>query len=342
MEAMEVKEGLLLLHQDFFSGKLSFFLVSGDGHILSDNRFPDSLGDHLLKGLFGDENNFYVMLYNPLSCENYLHKFTREKDAITYHPEFVIEIPFGVEDDIDTNFMLEKGASSEFICGEHDCYSFQLQEEKLEHIHSDNKASLLEIKYIGRDLWALCLNDTEAENSFLLKNLSTGESRTIETVGIPYKLSEKNGKPYLSNASNAERLLEVFLLDMSKMNRSGLMNLGINNYEGRVAWSQVDYLNGFIDILSNNQNITEDFSLFSGIKDELKTRLDIEMYMLDKLLDEEKAGMISKRYSVNREPEKYGVHTARLLYTFKRYENEVENAIPITNYERLLKEVTTL
>ncbi|MDP1723436.1 MAG: hypothetical protein Q8L85_01885 [Alphaproteobacteria bacterium] len=98
---------------------------------------------------------------------------------------------------------------------------------------------------------------------------------------------------------------------------SGILNMGNNNEEGLVPWSQTYYLNGLINLLQNWKMIEN--HLTDEIIFKLKSRLMIEIYLLDRLINE--YGLISLRYSVDRLPIFSMLHSARVYRVLRRYED---------------------
>ena len=180
------------------------------------------------------------------------------------------------------------------------------------------------------------------QKSFILVDLQTfNEIVPEQTYGIPYNLRYENGWR-LSEVTGPDDLRKMLEYDLGHKYPSGIFDLGGNNLEGRVAWSQVYYLNGFIDLVKTWESRNVDFGFLGGLQDKMKLRLDLEMYLLDRLLDQENPGMISRRYSIDRAPVIHAVQTGRTLRLLKRYRMETDNPLHLSNYEKFLDSTRNL
>lgn len=158
---------------------------------------------------------------------------------------------------------------------------------------------------------------------------------------LPFHLRFDNGWK-VSNGATLESLAEMFAFDLHGRTPSGMYSLGNNNMEGRVAWSQVYYLNGLIDLVKAWDNEGVNFDFLGDVKRDVKLRLDLEMYLLDRLLDTGNPGLVSRRYTIDRIPATFAVHSGRVLRLLYRYRFETANSLPLANYERIAFETQTL
>ena len=108
---------------------------------------------------------------------------------------------------------------------------------------------------------------------------------------------------------------------------SGILNMGCNNEEGLIPWSQTYYLNGLINLVQNWKNFEKKLS--DEIIFKLKNRLIIEIYLLDKLINE--YGLISFRYSVDRFPILGTLHCSRIYRVLRRYEELLISPFKLTS-----------
>ena len=68
--------------------------------------------------------------------------------------------------------------------------------------------------------------------------------------GIPYCLHwDESGAWGVNRAVTYEDRLMMLQHDVESIRGTGILDLGVDNREGRIAWSQVYYLNGFIDLI---------------------------------------------------------------------------------------------
>jgi len=198
---------------------------------------------------------------------------------------------------------------------------------------------VLEVASDGHSLYGLYKNidyDPSAEPApggglFALVDISSREDVGMTfDGGIPYGLEVVGGAPSFSLVGDARDLVEVFLLDMSNMPCSGLMSAGTNNVEGEVVWSQSYYLGAFVDLLSRDAGpgLPEAMAPLISL---VKTRLDFEMLLLDRLMGEE-PGLYCRIFAVGREPLLHAVQTGKMLLLLKRYLMEVPRPASLGNY----------
>ncbi|MHC1783128.1 MAG: ArnT family glycosyltransferase [Anaerolineaceae bacterium] len=69
---------------------------------------------------------------------------------------------------------------------------------------------------------------------------------------------------------------------------------------------------------------------------------NLEIYLLDRLLEDDEIGLKIKRFSINREPVLFATYSARILSLFNRYQTEVISPISLQNYSKLFQQVISL
>src|SRR4029079_16656760 len=102
-------------------------------------------------------------------------------------------------------------------------------------------------------------------------------SGIVNTDSLPHDLKLVRGRIDTSRATTFIQLLEVLRKDLEHNPLSGVMELGSNNYEGRIPWSQVYYLNGLLDLIALSLTDSRSARLFQPLIAAAKRRLDLEM-----------------------------------------------------------------
>jgi len=178
-------------------------------------------------------------------------------------------------------------------------------------------------------------------SGFTVLDIPTARPRSdwASTDRVPFGLHWRDGRPVTEALDDTTDLTRIFATDVRGGESSGLLNLGENNVEGRVAWSQVYYLSGFITLLQMIE--AGEFPAFASMRRELQERVDIEIALWDALLATDTPHMRSKRYTVKRAPALHVVQTGRILRTLKRY-RELQTAQPLSEFPRFQEQVRTL
>lgn len=139
------------------------------------------------------------------------------------------------------------------------------------------------------------------------------KARFLRLLGKSSRLICLKKFPY--RPTSPDRFLE---LASSNSPTSGWNEFGLDNYLGRIAWSQIYFLEGLIDFLYISKRFPEaifvdEMSLF-----DIEKRVSIEFQMLGKVL--EANGFYSVTYSLDREPTQFAVQIGRVLRLFAKYE----------------------
>lgn len=159
--------------------------------------------------------------------------------------------------------------------------------------------------------------------------------------GIPWNLRWESGRLEWSLARTAQERGALFEFDLTRGQNSGLMELGSNNVEGRIAWSQIYYLNGFLDLLRLAEEDARAFEVFGDFVAPLRRRLDVELALLDEVLSSP-GYYRSRAFTVKREPALFAVQTSRLLDLLERQVAELPGAVPARNLKRVREDVLHL
>lgn len=191
----------------------------------------------------------------------------------------------------------------------------------------------------------LCLAKRKDGSAFLLSRWEAGGLvggyEDIAADGVPFDLAVKAGRPTTDQAFSPAGIAGLLRRDLAGSQVSGVMELGTNNLEGRVAWSQIYFLNGLLDLLLISRSDERAFERFAPLIGEVKRRLDIEMSALDRVLASA-VGYEAKAFTAHREPRIFAVQTARLLLLANRYRREVPHGASLPAFEGLRQRVFEL
>ncbi len=191
----------------------------------------------------------------------------------------------------------------------------------------------------------LCLAKRRDGPAFLLSQWAAGGLvggyEAIAGGGVPFGPAVEAGRPTAKQALSSADLAGLLHRDLVGNQVSGVMELGTNNLEGRIAWSQVYFLNGLLDLLLISRSDERAFERFAPLIGEIKRRLDIEMSALDRVLASA-IGYEAKAFTAHREPRIFAVQTARLLLLANRYRREIPNGAPLPAFEDLQQRVFEL
>lgn len=159
-------------------------------------------------------------------------------------------------------------------------------------------------------------------------------------AGIPWNLRIENGDVRIDHAAAPSELARMLAFDLKRGQQSGWLEFGIDNTEGRVPWSQIYYLNGFLDLLWLAAREPALWEPFADILQEMRWRLDLELTLLDRHWREGRYA--TRAFTVDRSPALFAVQTARLLLVMHRYRAEVPNPLALPGYEHLRRAVHRL
>lgn len=155
----------------------------------------------------------------------------------------------------------------------------------------------------------------EEHAEFFLVTLSPNNT-SIEKIhgdGIPFALDASTDRPTWKTASSLEDLRDLIVYELSRMRNGGLIDFGENNLEGRVAWSQVYYLNGLISIATGELAFSD-----TDLEKYARNRAEAELNLIAGLANTDFPGYRVKRYSIDREPLLFALHLGRIANLLAR------------------------
>ncbi|HLG20641.1 MAG TPA: hypothetical protein VI895_12615 [Bdellovibrionota bacterium] len=344
---------LLVICKSLFSGELTFFGVETNGSSFAKIRFPSKLTYSLFKEATIHKKELLIILYDVQALENKLYRWEISDDGVPIVDEnYYSRLWFNGRYEVDANIFMAEFQGSLYFSGEGVCYVYTNDGAAVLTRHElGEKFSIVEMIESPFGIAALFQSE-EADTTPFVKPAGRGsfkiiDLQTFSEVGLedlpklPYSLRYENGWKVSGVNENGD-FTAMLEFDLRHRSSSSMYDLGGNNFEGRVAWAQVYYLNGLLDVVKKWDKPEVDFDFLGSLREKMKLRLDLEMYLLDRLLDEGNPGFLSRRYSVDRVPVIHAVQTGRILRLFKRYLIEVEDALPLTNYEKFLERTQKL
>jgi hypothetical protein len=126
--------------------------------------------------------------------------------------------------------------------------------------------------------------------------------------GIPWGVEWRGGSGVLRIARRAADYAAVLRYDLARMPFAGAMDFGANNQEGRVAWSQVYYLQGLVSLLRAHP------ATDAALREAVRIRLVAEAGHTARLAGAIYPGLAARRYSIDREPLLFALHLGRVAH----------------------------
>lgn len=157
---------------------------------------------------------------------------------------------------------------------------------------------------------------------------------------VPFNLTYAEGHIGIEQAKDIGALRRMFVRDITTSQQSGWMEYGVSNTEGRIAWSQIYYLNGLLDILLLQSRDADMHAVFGPLTKDVRKRLIDELELVNRHYAE--GGYLTKAFTVDRSPALFAVQTSRLLLLMLRVREELGTDAPSLNISALEASVRTL
>ena len=302
----------------FFNGKHVYFV----------NYVPKNFNDSLIADERGDLNILYrLSLLNDTAAFDNNFSINLGKDQ---------DIRFGIDRvihfaSIDDNKLI--------TCSGNYCNIINESNNFIEKIDLPNDFFILELK--GNKTCAyglLATNSKDSKPTYISYNLINKDiSKNFGTTPVYEMYLDNNCHETFKtlNTSNREEYLQHLIF---RTKDSGLLEMGMDNDQARIAWSQVYYLNLFIDIVS--PRFLNEFEFYSTeFKTKLKKRLNQEISLLNNYIKDGVKAVESTRYSTKKQPRIYAVQTGRILRLLKRYDSTIDK---LPNLNKFRREVENL
>jgi len=339
---LDVDEGLFVIGRTLFSGELRFTFISSIGQVFPVEHTMDFSEFAFLFAIRVD-SQVIVGLSDPIHLKNYLVRFVQDPGHFRFSLDTQYKREFGEK--IGSDIQSAQISDKVYLCARDHCQILGVEfdpQQTSELMEVVPGLDLVEFKAEGEKIFGIYRDRTESDENinghtrFYLVDILAQTKKPLE--GIPFDLRFENGDAVVSFVEKRSDVLKLFLHVFQRSQNSGLLQLGSNNMEGGVVWGQVYYLNAYMDLLL----AIDETHPFYPIRSEIRSRLELEIQLLDKLLKEPILGLLTKRYSMAREPLLFAVHSARVLRVFKRYLREIKNPLSLSSYESLFLATQTL
>lgn len=348
---------LVVFSRRLFTGELSVDTVDTSTGRVTPVALPDAIRDERLfrqAAVFGREVVF-VAYHIRDHYSLFVYRLRPTADGgMAFDRDWVRQLAFKGRYEISTPVRMAEAKGFLYVCGEGFCYracgeamachgdplvliDLGIGRRRLVELAADPAGGVAGL-YVDADSPPL---GRPAGRAFQVFDIASGQPHPDWSPGddVPLRLEWRQGRPVTVPARSADDVAALFERDVLSGDSAGLLNLGENNLEGRIAWSQVYYLSGFIDILRAID--AGRLPGFVRVRDALQRRVDLEVAMWDRLLDETYPHMLSRRYTTAREATLHAVQTGRILRTLKRY-RELPRARAVRNLDRFMTSVRTL
>jgi hypothetical protein len=163
---------------------------------------------------------------------------------------------------------------------------------------------------------------------------------SIDQDGVPWMLRFENGKFVVNYATSPQALAAMLDFDLRRIQQSGWMEFGIDNTEGRIPWSQIYYLNGYLDLLLLADRDPVFGREYSTLLDNVRKRLDMEMQLVDRVW--RSGRYLTRAFTVDRSEALFAVQTSRLLLLMDRYRREISDPLELAGHNDLRNSVLSL
>ena len=295
-------------------------------------------------GLIGED--LVVVYYHNPSLQNYVVRYTLQNDNIiplgTPYPLPPLENPAGrTYEMIPGIFVLPHDTEIHIVGGRR--YVQWTEQAGWTSQHLPQCEKTIEAVMGARHPIILCLPETFTEPEFLVVDFAEETTTKIPLLdGIPYNMGfdTETGNVTFSYARTPEDVLSMAIYDIERLTQTGWLDYAINNTEGRIPWSQIYYLNGFLDILYLAERDPQMQETFAPLLPQIRQRLDLEISILDQIWLSN--SYKTRAFTVDRSEAIFAVQTARLLLLMDRYQREVADPLPLLAYYDLRESVRNL
>lgn len=350
---------LVVFTRELYSNRIQVWMLDVIEGDYIEIPLPKLLSQTMFRQAIKYNDHVVLIQYDPIRKTNYLYRFlpsNRNEVGVRFDEAFEYEIYISEHDGyrqqphilftIYQNVLYILSGSNIF---EYSFYPSKNKAEQIKGFELLHNYKVLELSADENAIYALyedneySANDSVSDDNFpfvLLDVVNQKFVRIKHPEQIPYNLQVIDGKPNLSYVESMQDIYNIFLLDMQNLHSSGLMSAGVNNYEGEVIWTQSYYLNAFIDLLIGSEYFPTEPAILSLLKLQIKHRLDFEMALLDKMM-QEGPGLLCKTFTVDRTPTLHAVQTGKFLLLMKRY-MDLSNSIELNSFESFRQQVIEL
>lgn len=300
----------------------------------------------LFRGGHFDGQWLHWVIYDNRSAKNYLRRYglfagrwRQEGDDLELPS---LEDPAGTHYEMEPGLSLFGGAERLWIVG--GTLEARVEGRQVRSRRFPECERVLEAVPTSKGVAVLC-NRKVVDDRGVYVILSPGAAPQFIAPdrGVPWRLAWDaiQGRAEVQLARDARAYAELLEHDLSRAQNSGMLDFGSDNIEGRVAWSQIYYLNGLMDALYLARRDDHAYEVFVPLARRLRLRLELEIRLLDRLLGEE-YGLRTRAFTHDRSLALFAVQSSRLLLLFDRYRAQFPDASPLSHHEALRRQVSGL
>ena len=190
----------------------------------------------------------------------------------------------------------------------------------------------------------LCQAPAPRESEFMVFGPDALARPALTSPGVPWRLhvtgESEQAALALDWARRPADFGRLLAYDLRRIQQSGWMEFGVDNTEGRIPWSQIYYLNGFLDILQLAGRDEVYRSQMAELLPGLRQRLDLEIALAAQHWQQGR--YLTRAFTVDRSKALFAVQSSRLLLLLNRYLTELPDPRPIPGYAALRQQVAAL
>lgn len=309
---------------------------SGDTHIYrrnSENQFHeiDFGGFHdYIKTAVELNDKLYVFTYDPqrnVPSGRQLTGLSEGIDLWQFDPitlsaiRTAVSLPLGGIDDVITARAVNDGSVD--ACINTGCIRIN-PDGKFSNWMSDlpDNYEIVELKFSDSNAYAILREKADHVTGSVsykntryavtkIRNENSAELPYLKYIDqdcIPFRFMVNNNLPSWECANSINAYAELLRYDLMRMPHFGISDIGLNNYEGRIAWSQVYYLSALIQLQSSQISSIYSISEWDDIIRLAEVGIDLVAQLGSNDLD----AYYSKRYSLTRKKLLFALHLGRI------------------------------
>jgi hypothetical protein len=316
------------------SNKLNFYDKNGAKHQIN---VPPFMNEFIFMNAGILNNRIVALFYNVYTSRYNLATFVQTNSGIKWEAGFLKEIDFG-DKHISNHSISIKVLKTKDRAYQYDILQF-VSGNKIVNFH-DKPYVFLSSDEIDKNLDFCGVISQEQKDVLVFKRLDLSQTKSGDYLAwySNKDLASLPSTPALikqNNLSNKE-LAATLRNSLVSFGSSGIVHLGLNNFEGLHNWSQVYYLNGLINLYSTFKKVD------ANLADEIRQRLNIEMHFIDRLMQDNNYNLYTKRYSLDRKKIRSAIHLARTVRLMRRYNELVYSPIHLKSYATLVQHLLHL
>jgi len=292
--------------------------------VLSTTLLQRDSGSYLFfRSAVSSDDGFDIVVYDNITEKNYLWRMARQKSGkIHLNKEILLPSlnpPAGSHYEMEPKVFLTRLSDNSLSIVGGDL-TLAIAGDKLQEFRLKSCARVLEIIVLVDGVQKLCEKiSLKSDPQYLLFDSNNQVKSNYDLhKGIPFRFKATNkGKISYTLAKDPQQFLDLYTFDISRSLNSGILDLGVSNSEGRIPWSQVYYLNGFLDIFWLASRDDQAWDIYQPILKQLHDRIFIETSLLVKQIEFFR-GMKTKGFTVGRHEAVFAVQTSRVLLLLNR------------------------